>query len=271
MTTVVLVSGLLESDSGKTVAATALVRGLDAVPFKPRSGFNVWEHYDHAVRCADEFGAPVSLDVLRLLEAVEGDVPDPLVANPVHRVWTYPDPGYALSEGVSLKFLSSSTEAHVLLDRLGSTVRLYPGLDSKFVPLDPWELCSSCDVVEVDDVPDRSEVERTVGSAFRRVRRYSDVVVVESLNNLALPWGSCPETGVAVVVGPGRALVYSLEDYVRAVSALPEVEPVTLDLVDVLEPEDVVRIPTLRRVGGLSPSEVVEAYSGFVRVVSELL
>jgi len=270
LTSVVLVAGLLESDSGKTVAATALVAGLDAVPFKPRSGFNVWEHYDHAVRCAREFGAPVSLDVVRLLGIVD-DGPDPLTANPVHRVWTYPDPGYALSEEVSLRFLSSRTESHVLLDRLGEEVRLYPGLESKFVPLDPGEMCSRCEIVEADESPDPSEVERVVDSAFGGVRGFSDVVVVESLNNLALPWEGCPSEGVAVVVGPGRGLVYDLEEYVRAVSALPEVEPVTVDLVDVLEPEEVVDLPVLEGVEGLGPSDVVEAYSDLVRAVSELL
>ncbi|WP_457619711.1 hypothetical protein [Methanopyrus sp.] len=270
MTHVVLVVGLLETDSGKTTAALPLVSALDLVPFKPRSGHNVWLHYDHTRRCV-ELGLPVSRDVFRLAEVAGVDLPLTTL-NPVHRVWTSPDVGAAVNSDVSLRYLSAQTDAYVLMDRLDETVFLYTeGTELRYVPDETMEMTRECEVEEAREEPAPEELRRTIDRAWSRVRKEGPVLV-ESLNNMAVPWpGVLKCDGVAVAVGPGTALVYDLKDYARAAETLAGPEAVTLSLLEVLEPLEVVRLPPLDRSRRSDPRKLEEAYRELIGAVKERL
>ncbi|MEO2241366.1 MAG: hypothetical protein ABGY09_04760 [Euryarchaeota archaeon] len=272
MASIILVVGLLESDSGKTTASIPLVRALDLVPFKPRSGHNVWLHYDHTRRCV-ELGLPVSRDATRLLSAAEVDLP-PTLVNPFHRVWTTPDVAKAVESDVSLRYVSSRPDAYVLLDRMGNTVRLYGSdTDLRYLPEETTRMLENCDRIEERaEEPSPEEIYRVIDRAWRRVRREGPALV-ESLNNLAVPWpGVLRERGVVVAVGPGVALLYDLRDYARAVETLSAGrEVVTLNVLEVLEPLEVVRLPPLSRKERVDPRKLEESYGELVAAVRDAL
>ncbi len=272
MTSVVLVVGLLESDSGKTTASIPLVSALDLVPFKPRSGHNVWLHYDHTRKCV-ELGIPVSRDVTRLLDAAGEDLP-PTLVNPFHRVWTTPDVAKAVESEMSLRYVSSRPDAYVLFDRLGDTVRLYGSdADLRYLPEEATQMLENCDRIEEHaEEPSPKEIYRVIDRAWRKIRREGPVLV-ESLNNLAAPWpGVLKEQGVVVAVGPGTALLYDLRDYARAVETMASGrEPVTLSVLEVLEPIEVVRLPPLSREERTDPRKLEESYEALVEAVEDAL
>ncbi|WP_058370958.1 hypothetical protein [Pyrodictium occultum] len=90
----VLVSGLLEHDSGKTWTVVALARALAekgprVAIFKPVAGHNLWGS-PHALRSSYDRGLLLGNDVYTYLRYLEGV--DPGVSNPVALALAYPDP-----------------------------------------------------------------------------------------------------------------------------------------------------------------------------------
>ncbi|KYH36368.1 MAG: hypothetical protein AYL28_006670, partial [Candidatus Bathyarchaeota archaeon B23] len=116
----ILIFGLLTQDSGKTVVASALCRGLHkrglrVAPFKPRSGHNLWYQYDAYERCRFE-GSLYCEDILKLREASRCGLP-PELLNPIDALLAPLDAEGFLEEGRGreLYLLEEDVYSHLLV------------------------------------------------------------------------------------------------------------------------------------------------------------
>jgi predicted P-loop ATPase/GTPase len=231
----VLVVGLKGVDSGKTTFSRALLshlrdEGLNVCGFKPMAGNNIWYDYDVVARALST-GRLYGRDAGLLKEESTGDVPEELI-NPVHRLWSEPsqiDPATGLptfiidritlwpeGEGESKdgcesgcggerSFLVESPKVH-LNGEMEILRKLYQKAGEVFRAEDANDLNR---LVE-------AHYGRAIRSAYRRIAKEHDAVVVEGYSDAALP---APISGLDLVVGvePWRISVFDPERYRNAV------------------------------------------------------
>ncbi len=250
-------------DSGKTTFSRALLshlrgKGLNVCGFKPMAGNIIWYDYDVVSRALSE-GRLYGRDVGLLKEVSTGDVPEELI-NPVHRLWSEPSKIDA-STGVPTFIIDRITfwpegksedddeyeggrgdERNVLVKNanihLNGVKKLLRKLYSK-----------AADVYRVEDAGGlnglvEAHYGRAIGSAYRKIAKEHDAMVIEGYSDAALPGGEVLEPDLVVGVEPWQISVYDPERY--------------LDAVRLMTPSYSKEVSTGKVMELLSPKRVVE-------------
>ncbi|ABM81049.1 hypothetical protein [Hyperthermus butylicus] len=230
-----LVSGLLELESGKTWftvgLATALrTLGARVMAYKPVAAYNIWSSWD-PVESSLRHGILAGNDALIYIEQL-GDSNIHLV-NPVSLMLAYPDP--LLFSGVA-QYLAriSSIEGMVVLARFsscaeGSAVHYYvpenverlgPSfrkIVEELVKATGATPISASRLVEKLSTASAAE---NLAACLTILDRSYDVVVIESFNNAVVPFAGLEgRVDYFIVVAPGRAIVFD-GDKLRKVSEI---------------------------------------------------
>lgn len=228
----VLVVGLKGVDSGKTTLSRALLshlrsEGLDVCGFKPMAGNNIWYDYD-VVSMALSQGRLFGRDAGLLKEESTGDVPEELI-NPVHRLWSEPSkidpatgvPTFILDritfwpEGEDGDEKGYGDERSVLVENANVHLNGEKKLLRKLYP-------KAADVYRVEDANDLNDLVkdhygRAIGSAYRKIAREHDALVIEGYSDAALPAGDVCDLDLVVGVEPWQISVYDPDRYLDAV------------------------------------------------------
>jgi predicted P-loop ATPase/GTPase len=234
----VLVVGLKGVDSGKTTFSRALLshlrgEGLDVCGFKPMAGNNIWYDYDVVSKALLE-GRLFGRDAGFLKEESTGDVPEELI-NPVHRLWSEPskiDPATGVPTFIldRVTFWSQGKsedgdegefeegrgdERSVLVENATVHLNGEKKLLRKLYP-------RAAEVYRVEDAEGlNSLVEahygRAIGSAYQRIAREHDALVIEGYSDAALPAGEVCDPDLVVGVEPWQISVYDPDRYQNAV------------------------------------------------------
>jgi predicted P-loop ATPase/GTPase len=234
----VLVVGLKGVDSGKTTFSRALLshlsgKGLNVCGFKPMAGNNIWYDYDVVSRSLSE-GRLYGRDAGLLKEESTGDVPEELI-NPVHRLWSEPSKIDATT-GVPTFIIDRITfwtegrsegedgdeyedgrgdERCVLVENINIHLNGEKKLLRKLYP-------KAADVYRVEDAEGlnglvEAHYGRAIGSAYRKIAREHDAMVIEGYSDAALPAGEICDPDLVVGVEPWQISVYDPERYLDAV------------------------------------------------------
>lgn len=223
MALTVLVTGLLEHDSGKTWLGRGLVRlakerGLRVAAYKPVGGFNIWHSY-WAFRESVSKGTLAGGDAL----GYHSDTGLALeLVNPVALALGFPDP-LAVPGPAYYTAAASSTESSLVMARV-------TGCDGSRIVLafhDNIDRLPATLRREVEEAASRLGAEAGDPRVFsewlsggeasalleecRRRLSGADVLVIESFNDAVLPYEALglEDLDFLVVVAPGKALLYT--------------------------------------------------------------
>lgn len=268
----ILVFGLFAEDSGKTVAASALCRGLKnkgwrVAPFKPRSGHNLWYQYDAYEACKQE-GRLYCEDIIKLKEASDCNLPYELL-NPVDALLAPIEARGFLKERREreMYILEENSYTHLLVERY---THWDGGLRLRVLVNQRWsanrllrdeghleELIEGAEeVISVTSLDEWSEAyrrmaPRCISSCMDRVSKSCDIMIVEGYNDAACPTSDTQYDAV-IGVAPGVAVFYNPQDYFRVLEAYRGLgrDPMELrarEMIPFLKPEGFVNIPPIRR------------------------
>ncbi|TFG07489.1 MAG: hypothetical protein EU539_04755 [Promethearchaeota archaeon] len=241
----ILCAGINDVDAGKTTLSIALLRYLkgkehEACGFKPRSGNNLWYHWD-IVKEGLKKGCPYSHDAT-LLKNESSENPSITLLNPVHRVWS-----------PSSEELQWEQVPHFLLDRITikdkNIIALNECLD---LPIDSKYLEETLRKNEVISISSRRDLEalnnlydQADDWAYSLLSRKFNFIVCESYCNIAVPWNGLTNLDHVFVIEPFRVRVYQGDRYLKSlqlISTLP-FEEETFRVIEPLEPIQEIHIP----------------------------
>lgn len=233
---VILISGLIPFDSGKTwftigAAAAAKELGLRVSVYKPVAAHNIW-YSPHTVDASSKLGILVGNDAL--LYYRHGLAPSPHISNPIAIATSPPDPTkytrYEDYEGdfedisrvaviTRITTCRSGSPRHFVhrdnLSKVGGAVsKLAEGLASSLraEPLDFGEVLSYISSPRAAEDLDYCMAELSRGA---------DLLLVESFNDAISPYpGVLSAASALIVIAPGKAIVY--EDMNRVRKAVEE-------------------------------------------------
>ncbi|MDS0474690.1 ATPase [Natrinema sp. 1APR25-10V2] len=260
-----LVVGADRVDAGKTTFSTGLLKRTGAVGYKPRAGNDFWFDQDDCQRALAD-GRLYGKDAARL-SAADGRGRPPERLNPVHRLWR-PAPGGDSG-------LLGQTDREFVVDRVGrgADESLFVRNAAADVPDAVAEALPLEEAIPVETVAEFNELaEREYVPAFERLAaeiEATDIAVVESYSDIALPLSSLDPASIAAVaaVEPGRARIYSGERYCRAceiASSSPRdgaIEKRVSDVLDYLDPLERVRLPALGGADRDDPARIAREYA----------
>ncbi len=241
MARIVLVTGLLTHDSGKTWFLVELAkflksRGLRVAVYKPVAGHSAWHQFDTVVRSM-EMGVLIGSDVASYIDelGMERDLVD--LVNPVDLLLAPPDPYPFIARNMLreyVEFLESQVGQIVLarfsrclhrsrkhlvveqnLERTSPTLRnvlrsLVRKLDAEPVDID-----------EVLKLLRSSEIARELEICLDIHASRSDVVLVESFNDAVTPsYNLLRRADRLVLVMPSAIAVYSDVDRIAKILEL---------------------------------------------------
>jgi len=253
----VLVTGLLPYDSGKTTFAESLIEeardsGIDTGFCKPISGINGWYQYEFIIKSI-ESGLLIGEDMFRLHAAAESS--DPIEhEGPVVSLLLPPDPektGWStdaysfagIQNRISVIRVSDpeKTKHYCIMPNIEKTVQSLKKYVKKFlsrVKAEPVESEKS----EILLLNSRNCADRCI----EYLRRNHEFFVIESYNNAAAPTVKSLEVDLVAVVTPGKAAVFSGNDYKRDILALSSIkEPwrvVTEEVMSLVKPLAVIDV-----------------------------
>ncbi len=231
----ILVTGLLPYDSGKTTFAEALVKdlvnkGYDVGISKPISSVNCWYHYRHVYK-ALKSGILVGADTIRLHTAAKSRDPIEL-EGPVTSLLIPPDPEKV---GWDSAIYSAVGFHHQL-----SVIRITNTEGSKyyFIPQNLQRSISSVknfiesflrdkdpEPIDVNQADELLVESRPVADeCLDYIASRHEITVVESFNNAAAPTEKSAEAEIVFVVAPGKAVVYEGEEFRKALFAVSSVK-----------------------------------------------
>ncbi len=223
----ILINGLFSYNSGKTTFGRALAaemasRGLSPGVMKPHSAHNFWDMYAHSLTCWN-LGKLVSRDALQLAEAARLTSPIEVI-NPHHQLLCPRDPLAIVEHRLDVPPTADDLLAERVTWAEGPRSTLYVHRQAKtflapedFLP----SIARGADAVEEfgTGAPGRGEehVTEAVKACYAAIRGAHPNLLVESLNDLALPEG-LPQADVDVVatMAANMLLVYHGEDFFRA-------------------------------------------------------
>ena len=241
MSKVVLVSGLLPYESGKTYFTTSLAKafkslGYEVTVFKPVAAHSIWYQLK-AFKDSLKLGVLVGEDVLKYISV--GLIADPDLQNPVDILTAVPDVAKFANVDNYLSAVESALTQAVLA-RVSFTVRRYflaedvlRNLTSRVREEVRKSLSKFSPVVRVSsswlaNYLSSKEVDAAIRYAIESLLHRADIVLTESFSSALLPVASlAPYVNVLVVVAPGRAMVYSgskLSTYVSAIKSVNELD-----------------------------------------------
>ena len=261
---ILLVVGADRVDAGKTTFSAGLLERTGAVGYKPRAGNDFWFDHDDCRRALAD-GRLYGKDAARL-SAADGRGRPPEALNPVHRLWR-PSP-----DGDS--GLLGRRDREFVVDRIGRDPddALFVRNATADVPDAVADALPVADAVPVETVAEFNDLaEREYVPAFDRLAAEiedTDVAVVESYSDIALPLSSLDPAQIAAVaaVEPSRVRVYDGDRYCRAceiASSSPRdgaIEKRVPDVLDYLDPLERVQLPPLGKEDRNDPTRIGRAY-----------
>ncbi|WP_254530796.1 ATPase [Natrinema gelatinilyticum] len=262
---ILLVVGSDRVDAGKTTFSTGLLDRTGAVGYKPRAGNDFWFDHDDCRRALAD-GRLYGKDAASLSVA-EGRSRLPEDVNPVHRLWQ-PAPGGGSG-------LLGRTDREFVVDRVGHSIDepLFVRNATADVPDAVADALPLQDAIPIETVEEFNELaQRRYVPVFDRLAdeiEGTDVAVVESYSDIALPLASLDPTSVAAVaaVEPSRARIYPGDRYCRAceiASSSPRdgaIEKRVPDVLDYLDPLERLELPPLGGDSRANPAHVARAYA----------
>jgi len=241
MSKVVLVSGLLPYESGKTYFTASLARalktlGYEVTVYKPVAAHSIW-YQIKSFRDSLKLGILVGEDVLKYISI--GLIKDPDLQNPIDILTAVPDIARFTSVDMYLSTIESAL-AQAVLVRISSTTRKYFLIEDVLRNLTSNvrnEIMKALDIFSpvsrvssswLNTYLSSGEADAIIRQSINVLLSMSEVVLVESFSNALLPAMSLmPYINVAVIVTPGRAMMYSgnkLSSYVSAIRSVNELE-----------------------------------------------
>ncbi len=219
---IIVISGLIPRDSGKTTFMIALANALKSVGysvrvFKPVAGHSAWFQHESFMESI-ALGVLVGEDVLTYMK--EGLIEDVDLQNPIdiltapHDVANYGSvPMYleSLESGIRqavLARISIHGRRYFLIeDNLG---KIQPSLRKEIISalkeFGPYEEVNSEWLM---NKLTSEEIGAYIAALTQKLASRKDFLLIESFNDAILPVGSlAPLIDAAVVVTPGRALIY---------------------------------------------------------------
>ncbi len=280
----VLVSGLLQFDSGKTSLALSLIheaveRGMDVGVVKPVTSFSGWYQYSSVLKSM-ELGKLVGEDIYKLHETAKSEDPIEL-ESPVVLMHMPPDPE-------RVEWRSTFYTALNLKERIISVRITNPkGTNHFYVPENLNRLTGSLrdvatklvntlkpkplDVEKVDElIPKLGELaDECVGTISSK----HDFTLIESYNNASAPTWKSLDVDVVLIVAPSKVAIFEGKSYRKAVELLlnpPWLIP-SEDIVSILRPAKTVELkPTLNKNSAWAEGLLDEIYRLF-RISSNAL
>lgn len=235
---IILVTGLLKYDAGKTTWTIELLElmkeyNVNVIPFKPVGGHNAWYQYV-TIRYSLELNALVGEDAYKLARTVDRiDLIE--VLSPVDVLLAPLDPEYY--QGDYRRYVDDSE----VLEKQAVLARITVPYGDSFITThylikDNYSKIIGSLKDDIDVLASRlKNLERISSNAFTkilesdilaknlaliqdRLEHKYDVLVIESFNNVALPIPSAIKADYVFAVAPGKVLLYSGEDYRKALA-----------------------------------------------------
>lgn len=241
----ILCVGLKEINSGKTTLVLALIRyfqekGLEVGGFKPRSGNNLWYHWEIVKNGLDQ-GMIYGKDAQIIYNALDQKLPISKI-NPVHRLW--------VPEEKEVKWNGFPS---FLLDRIhikGQQI-IALNLHTK-IPIDEKyfeKLFARSKIREIKTREDLSNILKLYDEAnewaYHELKKEFDNLIIESYINVALPWREISNIDYVFVVRPFQIRIFEGEKYLKAhevLFSLP-IEEEVQDVIKHLKPIQTIKIP----------------------------
>jgi predicted P-loop ATPase/GTPase len=238
----ILVNGLLELDSGKTVMAYSLTKilareGFNVIPFKPLGAVDIWRS-SWVLKEVEERRSVVSGDAVILKSAVPAELPIERI-NPVALILSPVDPSRLGWSQRPYQNLMLSLPRRTSLLRLTFCKReaheSYHFINEEAISRSPKSIRDL--LLEVSDklrprassVGDR-DVEKLIQSSvayaescFISFRSSAEVIIVESHDDTALPLPSVLDADLVISVAPGKAGIIEgkkFSDAIRVLSSM---------------------------------------------------
>lgn len=282
---VLLVTGLLPYESGKTWFSLALYKalrglGLRVSLYKPVAAFNLW-YGRRALEESLKRGLLLSNDCLAYVE--EAGVEAPELVNPIAIALAPLDARSYVNRGDLDGYLRDSADvlSQVVLARVTRCVERFT---KHFVLPENVEKAAPGVKEVVKTLTERVAVERTTVEELRGfllsmqaeevlagcLERLSegDVTIVESFNNSLTPYGGALKAAdVLVVVAPGSAFVFDiteelLEAVARGVEEVGQEALLTSFILSRLKPNVAIDLGYAR-----SPDDLAQHLKGYAEVV----
>ncbi len=231
----ILITGLLPYDSGKTTFAEAVVRdlvnmGYDVGISKPISSVNCWYHYKYIIK-AFESGVLVGVDTIRLHTVARSRDPIEL-EGPVTSLLIPPDPekvGWDSAIYSAVGFHNQlvvirisnvkGSKYYYIPQNLQRSIASVKALVESFLGDKNPE---TIDINEADELLVRSRP--TADECLEYIISKHEVTVVESYNNAAAPTAKSAEADIVFVVAPGKVIVYEGKEFRKALFAVSSVK-----------------------------------------------
>ncbi|MFQ6124489.1 MAG: hypothetical protein ACE5R6_07800 [Candidatus Heimdallarchaeota archaeon] len=258
----VLIVGLLKADSGKTTFSRGLIcalkeRNINIIPFKPVSGHNFYFQFDtlqENVRNQCLF----SHDIDTLIASAQTQLPVELL-NPVDRLLVpldfekyiqFPRQYFTHIEKVDTLLLQRMSflrdRNRLQLDNVYLINK--PATDKVlWTPQLIEEILKGADqVIEMEDLYQlvtyhAKYFEEITTTAFNAVGERAELILIESLNDVACPARCATSADIIIAVVPGWALFYSPKDFFRTLNLQQQLKgeqrPILMeDLCPVIDP-----------------------------------
>ncbi len=270
----VLIVGLVPEKPGKTMAAIGIAAGLKKVGFnivacKPLSIENWYLNYSATIEGIN-VGKPVSMDVIRFIEALDIEEPYELL-NPVSNVTAPLNPEAFLEARSPTSFFTYRYDIfrQIFLSRISLPLRenkIYnmgllntSVLNRNFVYV-PREILYGLTkrLDNLEKIPSIQAFSNTISlNAAKSIeasihvlsKKYS-IVIIEGYSDDAWPLHPNASIDIVVAVSPGKLLLYDAKKYRLAISLrshlIPKPKSISLsDIFSLLNPMHVINFPPI--------------------------
>jgi len=222
MRMLILISGLLPYDAGKTSVTLALAkslkkRGIEPVVLKPVSAHNAWYQH-HTLTHSKRLGILIGEDVYRYFQ--EGLIRDIDTQNPVD-ILTAPPDIFNFSSLTHYFWSLETVISQAVLVRLSLPYRRYFLLEKNLDLIHPKikdEIMGFLEQVNEYTAVNREWIEKKLAgkemgnylfSLVDRLKRENNLLLVESFNDALFPVISISRlVDLIIIVAPGRGLIY---------------------------------------------------------------
>ncbi len=238
MTYTILITGMLEFDSGKTTVAKRVIQtikemGYSVIPYKPKSGHHYWFKYDHTKKCIDQKRL-FSSDIDQLETIAKSGIPYEII-NPNHRLAVparlqSPTEPFAMYNLFLTSWVSIFAIERYSLYKNNTIHNIFlyakQPIETGVTFLSDEEtdalLSNVNELIVVDSIAQLNSLfyryyEESIYSTFNYLKGKSDFLIIESFNNLAWPFQEINSVDLVLVVAPGHVFPYSGERFKKAI------------------------------------------------------
>ena len=256
----ILVTGMNPFDSGKTqlaksIGESILASGQSVEYFKPISGHNYWNNYEHTKRCFEE-GLLASKDAMDVRAHLNLSS-ELALANPIHTLFAPARSERPLKNVMSTLGLAGWSSVLVAErfsipdnGKIDTTVLLAEELVEMEEVIVEFEeigkLTRGAGILPISNFEDAQRFEfqhfeNHVSKSFEVIEKPADWVIIESFNDSPWPWDGLTVVDAVLVTGPGVVFTYNPERFRKAAylmsrGGLPIREVTFSRIVDLLLP-----------------------------------